>query len=582
MPAPCMSVALQQRKWRQAGKVANPNLILQEEGKIKMTRKGTGMDVKSKQEQNRPSYNSSVETPPNIINHRKNENPAESNMLKVDERLRLARERREENLRQLALRERGWLARDERARRYYEKHLEERRKKLEEQRQREERRRMAVEEKRKQRLKEEKERFVSVVQKTMARSQKTKPKTARSSQRGASSGKNNIINVSCHSMNNTSAQKSVQSPATSTHRNVIRPGLIRGKHQTSSKEAKSEKNKLQSLTDTARVNSTPGRVKQNKPVSLLTGLPVRQMSPRQECLPALTEEEDLKLETIPSYHQPQKCEAAPSNVHEVGCKGPAWKNIDSTGSLVPPACPYTATEPSIHSAGVQSRPQAGTTDPEKASRLLSEKRRQARMQREREEEECRLKEERREREGLGCQKAHEWVRQEAETLELQEQKRIREEEKQINAENENTQQQEEEKQKLQHQKEEEDAQQRQVAEQRRIERESRFQREETERQERKKRLEEIMKRTRKTDAAEKKVVSSNLIIKETLPDEIMKPIHSLPLEEVIRLPGTASVSKMGLDNEEDILPVVAFKERRSIRTITGLEEIQSHQRAEVI
>lgn len=53
------------------------------------------------------------------------------------------------------LRERGWLAKEERAKQFYEKHLEERRKKLEEQRQREERRRMAVEEKRKQRLKEE-------------------------------------------------------------------------------------------------------------------------------------------------------------------------------------------------------------------------------------------------------------------------------------------------------------------------------------------------------------------------------------------------------------------------------------------
>lgn len=55
----------------------------------------------------------------------------------------------------LASRERGWLAREERARRFFEKHLEERRKKLEEQRQREEKRRNAVEEKRKQRLKED-------------------------------------------------------------------------------------------------------------------------------------------------------------------------------------------------------------------------------------------------------------------------------------------------------------------------------------------------------------------------------------------------------------------------------------------
>ncbi len=109
----------------------------------------------------------------------------ESNALKVDERLRLARERREANQKQLGifllwtcnlianwktnkdllsfswctwtvvLREHNWLEREERAKQFYKKHLEERKKKLEEQRQREERRRIAVEEKRKQRLKEE-------------------------------------------------------------------------------------------------------------------------------------------------------------------------------------------------------------------------------------------------------------------------------------------------------------------------------------------------------------------------------------------------------------------------------------------
>lgn len=42
---------------------------------------------------------------------------------------------------------------------------------------------------------------------------------------------------------------------------------------------------------------------------------------------------------------------------------------------------------------IQSRATAGTTDPEEASRLLAEKRRQARLQREREQEEYRQREE---------------------------------------------------------------------------------------------------------------------------------------------------------------------------------------------
>lgn len=45
------------------------------------------------------------------------------------------------------------------------------------------------------------------------------------------------------------------------------------------------------------------------------------------------------------------------------------------------------------SVGSQSRPSAGTTDPEEASRMLAEKRRQARLQREREDEERRQREE---------------------------------------------------------------------------------------------------------------------------------------------------------------------------------------------
>lgn len=63
------------------------------------------------------------------------------------------------------------------------------------------------------------------------------------------------------------------------------------------------------------------------------------------------------------------------------------------------------------------------------------------------------------------------------------------------------------------------------------------------------------------------------------PNENVTSLHSLPLEEVIKLPSPAKGSMMSLANEEDILPAVAFKERRSIRTLTGLEEIQAHQRA---
>ncbi|XP_026092320.1 ensconsin-like [Carassius auratus] len=66
--------------------------------------------------------------------------------LKIDERQRLARERREELEKQNAVRDSKWIEREERSRQFHERQLEERRKKLDEQRDKEDRRRAAVEE----------------------------------------------------------------------------------------------------------------------------------------------------------------------------------------------------------------------------------------------------------------------------------------------------------------------------------------------------------------------------------------------------------------------------------------------------
>ncbi|KAJ0026930.1 hypothetical protein NQD34_017930 [Periophthalmus magnuspinnatus] len=104
---------------------------------------------------------------------------------KIDERLRLARERREEREKQNAVKEATWQAREERARQHYERHLEEKRKKLEEQRLKEEKRRVAVEEKRRQKMEEDKARHEAVLRRTLERSQKARPKANRWSWGGA-------------------------------------------------------------------------------------------------------------------------------------------------------------------------------------------------------------------------------------------------------------------------------------------------------------------------------------------------------------------------------------------------------------
>lgn len=50
------------------------------------------------------------------------------------------------------------------------------------------------------------------------------------------------------------------------------------------------------------------------------------------------------------------------------------------------------------------------------------------------------------------------------------------------------------------------------------------------------------------------------------------------VKSVIRLPGPGKTSKLEMRDEEDMLPTVAFKERRSFRPLSGLEEMQAHQR----
>nr|XP_046164839.1 MAP7 domain-containing protein 2-like isoform X2 [Oncorhynchus gorbuscha] len=237
------------------------------------------------------------------------------------------------------------------------------------------------------------------------------------------------------------------------------------------------------------------------------------------------------------------------------------------------------------------RPSAGTMDPEEASRLLAEKRREARLKREREEEESLRREEfeRRGREELERRRVEQRARLEAEAKWLVEERKRREEEEQKHAEEERASAEEEkalramqEAALLQKQREEEETQAREKAEQQRLEREKHFQEEEEQRQERKKRLELIMRRTRK----EKPILNGNSNGNSSSPEEAQPKENTEPvknskgtLEEV----GTGiKPSKLGLCDTEDMVPVVAFKERRSLRTLTGMEEIQSHQRAEVI
>ncbi|XP_035394812.2 ensconsin isoform X8 [Cygnus atratus] len=468
-----------------------------------------------------------------------------SPILKVDDRQRLARERREEREKQLAARESIWLEREERARQHYEKHLEERKKKLEEQRLKEERRRAAVEEKRRQRLEEDKERHEAVVRRTIERSQKPKQKQNRWSWGGALQSRINntascspISPLSYKTMNcrntadraklfaSTDAVGRRRTPhLTGTdkkekerdHLSSTYSASFKGGHFSSNPKTRSPapspvwhaSKSLPSLPGTPKQVTSPGSSKvssaQARPPSPGNIRPVKkEVKPESEKKRPEKEDEKVTEERTEESKGTSAGAEESANQEELAVQAEVGQ---AAGPSLPPAPPALSPPPA------PAKTSAGTTDPEEATRLLSEKRRLAREQREREEQERREREEleRQKKEELSQRIAEERARREEEEARRQEAERKRkdaeeerEKEERLRRQAEEREQKErEEMERIQKQKEEE-ARLREEAERIRLEREKHFQREEQERLERKKRLEEIMKRTRRVEAVDKK------------------------------------------------------------------------------
>ncbi|XP_026713347.1 MAP7 domain-containing protein 2 isoform X11 [Athene cunicularia] len=190
-----------------------------------------------------------------------------------------------------------------------------------------------------------------------------------------------------------------------------------------------------------------------------------------------------------------------------------------------------AAEKHVPSAGKTENSEgkitAGTTDAEEASKILAEKRRQARLQKEQEEKERQEREERERLEREQKKKAEE------ERLRLEEEARKKEEERKREeaaarkkaeeearrAEEEQMLKEKQEKElqaKLEKQREEAEIKAREAAEQLRLEREQIMQQIEQERLERKKRIDEIMKRTRRSETPEIKKEEPKLEVPSTL------------------------------------------------------------------
>uniref|UniRef100_A0A8C8DYA7 Ensconsin n=1 Tax=Oryzias sinensis TaxID=183150 RepID=A0A8C8DYA7_9TELE len=658
---------------------------------------------------------------------------------KIDERQRLARERREEREKQNAAKEAQWQAREERARQHYEKLLEERKKKLEEQRIKEEKRRAAVEEKRRQKQEEDRVRHEAVIRRTIDKGQKTRPKNNRWSWGGAVhtnatntttgfvesaflypldlaglehmqsafsfyrrhgmtsqyAGRRSVSTVNLSKQTDSIITKRLSSssatllhspdrglrrlPLTLWESNVVNrlqqpthSYLARSRsavslsgdqtvscHPSSSMSFKAlqsqplphcrsqersfgkEMPSLPSTTPRRRTTGT-GQQKDRDHVRKswsnlsLPLAPVLTLPPRN--LTASTSKKNSK--TAPSAGRPpQKTPARPPTpkllksprAEDPGNLRPVRITPDSSQPSTPtktqneeeehflsPPQPrpqplgqnktsseqmQTTPTGAGESSGTppSSKPSAGTTDPEEASRILAENRRLMREQREKEEEERRQQEEqaRLAREEMARRKAEEKARRDEEAQRQAEERRRKEEEEEKKAEEERLQNEREETMRLQKQKEEEESRQREEAERLKQEREKHFQKEEAERLERKKRLEEIMKRTRRSDTTEKKVSNGNsaVTVSQMQKSDGLNPNQSTAapshpdqrengaFEEVIDLPSHSRLSPPEGQEEqqqpEERVPIVAFTENGLLKPLSGVEDISAQQGPDV-
>ncbi|XP_028583375.2 MAP7 domain-containing protein 2 isoform X7 [Podarcis muralis] len=501
--------------------------------------------------------------------------------LKTDERQRLARERREEREKYLAAREQQILEKERRAKLQYEKQIEERWRKLEEQRQREEQKRAAVEEKRRQKLREEEERLEAMMRRSMERSQQLEQKQKRWSWGGAlaagSGDRDACDKLSASTMN---LPKQMESPINkrlshSTATITCSPDRVfhicprvapasplKSPYKPSPTRSMERKKAASASTSDAMKGATAVEVPQNekkkkekRPTTPGTssglGSPLRRsdspaaMSKRSGS-PAtpktLTKTYPQSPKTTKQYPASPVKHRATSNLNQETPKKRAEKPKDqqretagqkNQGSPGEEAVSQHLAEKSLPSAGKtessEGKLAAGTTDAEEATRILAEKRRQARLQKEQEEKEKQEREERErlEREELKRKEEEERIRQEEEARKREEERRRKEEEARRAAEEEARRRAEEEillreKQEkelqamIEMQKEAAEAKAREAAEHLRLEREQIMQQIEQERLERKKRIDEIMKRTRKSETPEIKKEDIQLDVPSSL------------------------------------------------------------------
>ncbi|XP_038658732.1 MAP7 domain-containing protein 2-like isoform X3 [Scyliorhinus canicula] len=555
---------------------------------------------------------------------------------KTDDRQRLAKERREERERSLAVREQQILQKEKRARLLYEKQMEERWRKLEEQRQREEQRRAAVEEKRRQKLEEEKERHEAMMRRTLERSQQLEQRQKRWSWGGVGSpgaGSRDGESENTPSIP-VSLSVSINPPTQPVAFDAVDCiSVSNSPHKTNSKSTISPSGDRLNVAD---ISSSPGETtgnlasdlqqteKEKKekrqlspgPVSSLTSTLRRSQSPanmsKRSSSPAMKASSKIRTRSPSSGKEfptsptasgkPSPMRRRPSSNNIAGSTGSKKKSKEK-GDLArqkseeaaggdikspevaerdtPATTPVKEHERKKAVLGEDTsttKTMAGTTNPEEAAKLLAERRRHARLQKEIEEKE-RLEQEEAERklkEELQRREEEEKARREEEARRLEEEQRQQELERQRKAEEERIFKEQQEKEvlaRLEQQREEAETKAREAAERQRLEREQVIQQIEQERQERKKRIEEIMKRTRRSDAGEIKKEEIKAEIEPTTNGE--KELQTTASVKQVVEVDKGSVSLEGKQPEEAQCPVALADTVPELDAVTGTEQVDN-------
>ncbi|KAM4544494.1 MAP7 domain-containing protein 2a isoform 2-T2 [Odontesthes bonariensis] len=501
--------------------------------------------------------------------------------MKTDDRMRLAKERREERERSLVAREQLIREKERRAQLQYERTVEERWRRLEEHRQKEELRRAAVEEKRRHQLEEERERLEALMKRSLERSLQLEQRAKRWG-RGCPPGAGDCENAPLPFSAASAFSHGIASPLPavsesapcSPHRSPFCSSLSPADHNRAGLQGGSQstpntpkKERLRRHRRTAspgcgspvRRSESPASVTKHL-ASPTTSKLVSKMRAQSPCnshqyhqsptrhRPNLSSDdrkaEDKKIEkkcgqsktepavkNSPDINSSNPSSQAEKNMLNVeitkskSCKGDQCDkslNRDTSGKGQSPdrrskgSPKADASEKKTQSnaqGGDQSKesapmsagkPAAGTTDAEEATRLMAERRRQARAQKELEEKKREKEEEERLREEKqNKQLAEEQQRQQAKAQQEEDRGNNVQDVPRLNQEEDKRKREQQEREmqiQMETEKEKTRVQAQEDAERQRQDRELQKQQEEEERQLRKKRIEEIMKRTRKGEA----------------------------------------------------------------------------------